>query len=176
MWLTISLRYDFGMSSARPAAGDPSELLTYLLKHAHRRLLALADAAIEPLGLERREFGVLRALAAREPLSQQALAGDLGVDPTTMVAVIDALEDKGIVTRRPDPADRRRNAIELTEAGRATNRDAEAAYRAAEAEFLAPLGGAEAAAFSASLRAVLAIPDGPDTGDAGVAPARTDAG
>ncbi|WP_369961924.1 MarR family winged helix-turn-helix transcriptional regulator [Leifsonia sp. EB34] len=128
------------MSSESPAAGEPSEILAYLFKHALRRLLALADAALEPHGLDRKEFGVLRMLAAREPLSQQTLAGLLGVDPTTMVAVLDALEDKGIVTRRPDPADRRRNQIALTATGQATSAAAEAAYTAAEEEFLAPLG------------------------------------
>lgn len=154
----ISLRYDFCMSSERPAAGDPSEVLAYLLKHAQQRLMALADAALEPHGLDRKEFGVLRVLAAREPLSQQALAGLLGVDPTTMVAVLDALEGKGIVTRRPDPADRRRNQIALTATGEATNAAAEAAYEAAEREFLAPLATTEAANLRHTLRALASDP------------------
>ena len=153
----ISLRYDFCMSSERPAAGEPSEILAYLLKHAHQRLMALADAALAPHGLDRKEFGVLRVLAASEPLSQQALAGLLGVDPTTMVAVLDALEDKGIVTRRPDPADRRRNQIALTQRGQATNAAAEAAYVAAEREFLAPLGASETGELRRMLRALVAV-------------------
>lgn len=163
----ISLRYDFCMSSERPEAGDPSELLAYLLKHAQQRLMALADAALEPHGLDRKEFGVLRVLAAREPLSQQALAGLLGVDPTTMVAVLDALEDKGIVTRRPDPADRRRNQIALTASGQATNAAAEAAYAAAEGEFLGPLGAVDAGELRRMLRALVSRESAPASSGTG---------
>lgn len=155
MLLTISYEYDYGMSGEQPS-GEPSEVLGYLLKHALQRLVARADDALGPLGVDRKEFGVLRMLDDGPPLSQQELATRLAVDPTTMVAVIDALEAKGALTRRPDPADRRRNAIELTASGRTTCRAAAAAYAAAEEEFLAPLGRAEAERFREALRTLLA--------------------
>ncbi|NNC11573.1 MarR family transcriptional regulator [Planctomonas sp. JC2975] len=142
------------MSNVRPSSGDATDALGYLLKHALRSLIAQADAALEPLGIDRKEFGVLTVLAAHEPLSQQALGSLIGIDPTTMVAVIDALEAKRIVTRTPDPADRRRNAIALTESGRGTFRDAGSAYAEAEREFLAPLSDAESERFRRTLRAL----------------------
>jgi DNA-binding MarR family transcriptional regulator len=150
------------MRSRTPPAGDPSHVLGYLLKRAHQRLGALADAALQPLGVDRKEFGVLRVLAGSEPLSQRRVAANLGIDPTTMVGLIDALEAKGILTRRPDLADRRRNAIEFTTTGRETYRRADAAYAAAEREFLASLSGAQAEQFRQALRAVLAadVPPG----------------
>ncbi len=139
------------MTSSAPPPGEP---LGPLVKKVHRRLTELSDDALEPSGLDRREYAVLRVLVEHEPLSQQALAALLGVDQTTMVAIIDSLEAKAIVTRRPDPSDRRRNAIEVTPDGRATFRHASAAYTSAEAAFLAPLG-TEAERFRASLRLLL---------------------
>ena len=144
------------MTTEGRRAGDPGETLGVLVKRAHLRLTALADAALEPFGLGRKEFGVLRVLAAGEALSQQALAARLGVDATTMVGLIDLLQTEGIVTRRPDPADRRRNAIELTAAGRRLHSEAAAAFTAAEAAFLAPLGDADAERFQRALRTLLA--------------------
>src|SRR5262249_23120664 len=61
---------------------------------------------------------VLTVLAGQEPGSQQQAAQRLGVDRTTMVALIDALEDKGLVRRHADAEDRRRDGGGLTEAGR----------------------------------------------------------
>jgi DNA-binding MarR family transcriptional regulator len=145
------------MSSGDGPPGHLGETLGPLVKNAHQRLMALADAALEPHDLDRREFGVLRVLADGGPMSQQGTAASVGIDATTMVALVDALEAKGVVTRRPDPADRRRNAVELTDAGRAVYRAADAAYAAAEAEFLAPLTSAQAAQFRLALRALSAV-------------------
>ncbi|WP_295121864.1 MarR family winged helix-turn-helix transcriptional regulator [uncultured Leifsonia sp.] len=140
------------MTSTTPPAAEP---LGPLVKKVHLRLLELSDEALAPSGFDRREYAVLRALIPHEPLSQQALAALLGVDQTTMVAVIDSLEAKQAVTRRPDPADRRRNAIEATPAGRAAFRRAEHDFLAAERAFLAPLGDAGAERFRAALHTLL---------------------
>lgn len=155
----------FVMPTPAPHPMEPHDALGYLVKHAHLRLTTLADAALAPLGIDSKDFGVLRVLVGREPMSQQAVAARLGVDRTTMVALIDAFEAKGIVTRKPDPNDRRRNAVELTEPGLALYREADAAYVAAEDEFLAPLGATEAARFRQALRAVLAPREGRDGRD-----------
>ncbi|MEW2624177.1 MarR family transcriptional regulator [Streptomyces sp. NPDC048106] len=148
------------MPTPAPHAMEPHDALGYLVKHAHLRLTALTDAALAPFGIDSKDFGVLRVLVGREPMSQQAVAAKLGVDRTTMVALIDAFEAKGVVTRKPDPNDRRRNAIELTESGLALYREADAAYTAAEDEFLAPLDATVAAQFRQALRAVLAPAEG----------------
>ena len=116
------------MSTAAPdrrdlasAAGPPPELagrLGYLLKHAQLALAELTAAALEPFGLTGRELAVLTVLAGDEPASQQQAAQRLGVDRTTMVALVDVLEGKGLVRRHADAEDRRRNVVELTEKGR----------------------------------------------------------
>ena len=104
----------------RLASGPGAEVtsrLGYLLKHAQLQLGELTSAALAPYGLSGRELAVLLSLAGGEPASQQEAAQRLGVDRTTMVALLDALEAKGLVTRHPHAGDRRRNVVELTPAG-----------------------------------------------------------
>lgn len=145
--------------STPTSPGDPREVLAYLLKHAHFRLTELTDAALAPLGIDSKDFGLLRVIAAGEPKSQASVAQTLSIDRTTMVALIDALSAKGIVTRRPDPDDRRRNVVELTEAGRAVLARAATAYDEAEREVLVPLSAVRADGLHQALRSVVeAIP------------------
>jgi DNA-binding MarR family transcriptional regulator len=113
--------------------------LGYLLKHAQLRLAELSSAALAPHGVGGRELAVLLVLAGREPASQQQAARRLAVDRTTMVALVDALEEKGLVARHPHADDRRKNVVELTATGRDTLRDATQAGDDAERQFLAPL-------------------------------------
>ncbi|GAA2846339.1 MarR family transcriptional regulator [Actinoplanes cyaneus] len=134
---------------------DPREVLAYLLKHANLKLTALMDAALEPLGIDGKDFGALRVLAHREPSSQLQVAQTLGIDRTTMVALLDVLERKGIVTRRPDPADRRRNVVELTEQGMRTYEAAQVAYGKAESAFLAAISPAATDQFRQTLRTLV---------------------
>lgn len=74
--------------------------------------------ALAPLGLEPREFGLLRTLAADEGISQLALSERMGVAPSRMVVFLDALEDRGLLERRQNPTDRRARALFLTPQGR----------------------------------------------------------
>jgi DNA-binding MarR family transcriptional regulator len=73
---------------------------------------------LAPLGLEPREWALLRAVAADEGSSQQAIAERLQIPPSRMVALLDAMEAKGLVQRRANPADRRARALYLPPAGR----------------------------------------------------------
>ena len=82
---------------------------------------------------------MLVVLAGHEAASQQQAARRLGIDRTTMVTFVDTLEGKGLVARRPDPHDRRRNVVALTRAGHDTLRRATRASDEAERRFLAPL-------------------------------------
>ncbi len=139
------------MSTDRPDAH-----LGYLLKHVQLRFFELSAAALEPLGINGREAAVLRAIADRYPVSQGEIARTMNVDRTTMVALIDDLQGKGLVRRRQDPEDRRKNAVELTDVGRHTVRQAAGAVERAERDFLGALSAAEAAQFKQILRALSA--------------------
>ncbi|CAI9413859.1 MarR family winged helix-turn-helix transcriptional regulator [Nocardioides sp. T2.26MG-1] len=118
--------------------------LTYLLKYALLTLDELHEEHLASSGINARELAVLLLLADREPESQQQAAQRLGVDRTTMVGLVDALEGKGLVARRSDPADRRRNVVELTDVGRKTLKVATRASDRAEQRLLADLGEADA--------------------------------
>jgi len=131
------------------------DVLGYLLKHAHRALEQQTEAALVGLDLTVRDLGVLRVIASGEAESQQGAAAVLGIDPTSMVALLDALEHRGIVARRPSERDRRRNIVELTSHGRNLFRQAEDRYAKAEKTFTSPLGDAGAAGLRRSLRSVL---------------------
>jgi DNA-binding MarR family transcriptional regulator len=131
------------------------DVLGYLLKHAHRALEQRAEAALADTGLTVRDLGVLRVIAGGEAESQQEVAAVLGIDPTSMVALLDALEHRGIVVRRPSERDRRRNIIELTGHGRAVFRQAEDRYAEAEKAFTSSLGDSGAAGLRRALRSVL---------------------
>ena len=142
-----------------PGSAEPGDELTgrlgYLLKHVQQRLYELTSAALAPYGISGRELGVLLVLDALGPTSQRDAATRLGVDRTTMVALIDALEAKSVVVRRPYEEDRRRNVVEFTEPGRELLRQARAASDEAERRFLGALDDAAAEGFRAQLRALL---------------------
>src|SRR5919109_4561697 len=74
--------------------------------------------ALEPLGIGPREFLLMRFVAASEGQSQQTLAERLAIPTTRMVALVDHLEEAGLVERRPDPEDRRVRGVHLTRKGR----------------------------------------------------------
>jgi DNA-binding MarR family transcriptional regulator len=86
-----------------------------------------------------KEFGALSILVEEGPLSQQRLSERQGIDRTTMVAVIDALERRGLVERRRDPHDRRAYSLSATANGRRVPRQASEAAERAEDEFLTPI-------------------------------------
>lgn len=146
------------MASEEDPGPPVSDRLAYLLKRAQLELAGLHEELLEPFGISAGELAILLLIDAREPESQQQAARRLSVDRTTMVALIDALESKDLVARRPDAADRRRNVVELTAAGRNTLRRATRASDQAEQRLLADLDEAEAAQLRSLLRRVAAAP------------------
>jgi DNA-binding MarR family transcriptional regulator len=143
------------MSNADGLGRNVTGSLGYLLKHAHLQFDTAQSRALESFGLDPRSLGVLRVLASREPTSQQEVAHLLGVDRTTMVALLDSLEQQGIVSRRPSTGDRRRNVIELTSEGSDVYARAEATAKAVEKEFLAQLSPSDAEPFRNALHLIV---------------------
>jgi DNA-binding MarR family transcriptional regulator len=137
--------------------------MAVLLKHARQALAELTGPALTPFGIDGRGLAVLTVLAGPAPSSQQQAGERLGVDRTTMVALIDGLEGKGLVARAPHPADRRRNVVHLTPAGRDTLERATVASWDAERRFLAPLTEAQADTLRGLLRALIGPASPSDT-------------
>ena len=122
--------------SPRLEVGDR---LSYLLKRAHADLAVLHEQHLAPFGINAGELAVLMLIQSREPESQQRVARRLGIDRTTMVELIDVLEYKDLVTRRPDTVDRRRKVLTLTAQGQATLPRAVQASDQAEQQLLVGL-------------------------------------
>jgi DNA-binding MarR family transcriptional regulator len=94
----------------------PGYLLARLGEASRRRF----QRVLEPEGLHPRHFGVMTMVAAHPGMSQQHLHEKTAIDPSSMVAVIDELEARGLAERRPDPNDRRTRTIFLTTRGQET--------------------------------------------------------
>jgi DNA-binding MarR family transcriptional regulator len=145
-----------GNDSATPGLED---FTGYMLRLAHLRAHETADRAF-PHGPHPREYSVLTAVAAAGPLSQQRLADRLRVNRTLMVAVADALERRGLVERRRDPADRRSYLLHLTDAGAAELERLHGEIERVDRSMTERLTDAERARLNALLRKLLGIGPG----------------
>src|SRR5256885_9995018 len=99
-----------------PLASAPG----FLLSWSGQRIARNFAAALEPLGLRPPHFGVLTLIDANPGSAQRELVERSLIDASTMVAIIDELEERGLAERRPDPVDRRKRAVYLTAHGRGT--------------------------------------------------------
>ena len=114
---------------------------------ARRRL----DRALAPLGLRTREFWLL-AIAGAGDVSQHELAGLCGIDPSSLVAVLDDLERRGWLHRQRNPSDRRMQWVQRTEAGDRLFARALPRAQRAEARQLAVLSAAHQRQLVAAMR------------------------
>jgi DNA-binding MarR family transcriptional regulator len=107
------------------------------------------------LSLSPAQAGILRAIAVQPGRSQQALSRELGLIPSRMVSFVDGLEERGVIERRRNSADRRLHALHLTAAGEELLREVGRAARQHEQETVAGLTAGQRAAL-AELLAVIA--------------------
>ncbi|HEV3124612.1 MAG TPA: MarR family transcriptional regulator [Candidatus Dormibacteraeota bacterium] len=136
------------VSGSDTRAGGASSLLIAQLARGTRRLI---EQALAPTGLRPRELLALEHLRERGPSAQQTLVELIGVDATNLVAVLNGLEDAGLIERRRDRADRRRAIIELSDLGEQLLADLDRALDQVDDEILAPLTPAERATLNALL-------------------------
>ncbi|MFE7120939.1 MarR family winged helix-turn-helix transcriptional regulator [Streptomyces sp. NPDC057654] len=92
-------------------------LPSWLLNRAAARGRRLVSEALAQDGLRMPHHAVLSAVADLGPVAQAELGRSTGFDPKDMVGFLNDLEAAGLVTRAPDPKDRRKNAIAITPAG-----------------------------------------------------------
>jgi DNA-binding MarR family transcriptional regulator len=100
--------------SARLRVPGAAFLLSQLGYHSSR----LWQARLAPIGLDPRHVMLLRHVAIEEGRSQQALGEALQIPPSRMVALVDALEQRDLLRRRPHADDRRVRTLHLTADGR----------------------------------------------------------
>jgi DNA-binding MarR family transcriptional regulator len=91
------------------AKGDQCDELVWLLQRAGQRLRAVTDHIAVAHGMSGglRDYIVLTLLLTARPNTQVELAVLAGVDKTTLMALLDRLEQEGLVERKLDPGNRR---------------------------------------------------------------------
>jgi DNA-binding MarR family transcriptional regulator len=127
------------MQPVAPPCAPTSHQSLVLIDHVARLARRRSELALAPMGLRTRHLIALTILREHGTTTQSALCEVLRLDPTNLVGLLNELEDRSLLTRRRDPADRRRHIVELTDAGAATLIGAEAALAAVQDEVLAAL-------------------------------------
>ena len=141
------------------------QLLFRLWRVSHTR----TAEALESLGLTTALFALLNVLGARNGAIQQELGAAMGIDPSTMVSLVDQLETAGLAKRRLRPSDRRAREVVITPRGRRALEQARQLARRVEDDVLRGLSGAERRQLLALLRRALdsAPPQSPWTAEEG---------
>ncbi len=103
-------------------------------------------------------YGVLLGLEESPVRTQAALATAIGADKTRIIPVLDELQERGLIERTTDPADRRARYLSLTPAGRKVRDSAQAAIQAKEEILLAQLPAADRRVFLRALEALHNVP------------------
>ena len=88
--------------------------LGFLISDVHRLLTAAVDKEVSSLGLTRSQLRVVLHLMRDDGISQVALADDLQLGKVTVGGLLDRLQEKGLIERRPHPSDRRAKLVYLT--------------------------------------------------------------
>ena len=139
-----------------------SELAELFLR-ATRRMRRNQAERLAPLGLTPAQARALRVIVSDgAPLRMVDLADRLEVVPRSVTTLVDALESAGLVTRTPDPTNRRSLLVLPTEKGQATRAQMAAVRREVVAELLAPLSAEQ----RETLRELLTVIDTADCSSA----------
>jgi DNA-binding MarR family transcriptional regulator len=107
------------------AVTPPFRSVAFMLSSLGYAVSRRFHEVLRPLGLEPGEFALLRAVSASEGEAQNALAERLRISPSWMVAIVDELEKRGLLERKPHARDRRVRNLHLTAAGKKLLRQAE---------------------------------------------------
>lgn len=130
-----------GRTTAEPPELPPSmrDRVPFLIYRAAEESHALANEMLADVELSARQVGILTMVTELAPMTQKALGDALRIDRTTMVALLDDLEEKGHVERRRHPRDRRAFLVHPTEDGRVAKIAAVRILDEQQRRFLAPL-------------------------------------
>lgn len=124
----------------------PAELVArpgFLLARLGTGLKGTTMDAFEQEGFSAYHYSILALLEEGARTTQAGVADALGMDASMLVSLLDGLEDRGLVERKRDPKDRRRQTVTMTPAGRRQLSAFRKLVLRLEEEFLAPLSEEE---------------------------------
>ena len=133
---------------------DDRHDLAAMLVPLARTLVAREEPALQEHGISMWGYVVLTALAEQSVRTQAALAQAINADKSRIIGVLDHLQQRDLISRRPDASDRRVHLLSLTPAGDRLRRSVQAAIRDSEEDVLATLPPADRDAFLRSLKAL----------------------
>lgn len=132
-------------------ADDRPDLAAMLLP-VTRALIDAEGPVLRANDLSMWAYTVLTLLATGPMRSQAALAQAAGADKTRIIPILDELQGRGLIERRPDPADRRVHLLAITPAGQRAFNRTRAGIRAGEERVLALLPASDRRVFLRSVR------------------------
>ncbi len=121
-----------------------SEAVVYRLRRAQLSVVSDFNESLFEFGLRPADFSVLIVVANNTGLKQSDVAEALGIQRANFVAIIDGLEDKGLLQRRRSDSDRRVHYIEMTDEGRSVLAEISEIWKSHEAKLIDRLGGEKA--------------------------------
>ncbi|MET9372870.1 MarR family winged helix-turn-helix transcriptional regulator [Streptomyces sp. NPDC003035] len=117
-----------------------------------RALMAAEQPVLDAHGVTMWAYAVLLHLDETPIRTQAALAEAIRADKTRIIAVLDDLETRGLIRRRPDPQDRRARLLSLTREGRELRDTVQSEIQKGEERLLSRLPAADREAFVRALR------------------------
>ncbi|RIQ18343.1 MarR family winged helix-turn-helix transcriptional regulator [Jiangella rhizosphaerae] len=125
-----------------------------------RALIAVELPVLDAHRVSMWGYSVLTALDRTPIRTQAALAEAIGADKTRIIGTLDELQEAGLISRTPDPDDRRARLLSITDDGRRVRRAVTADIRAREERLLATLPSADRRGFVRALTALSRMPAG----------------
>ncbi|GAB3917204.1 hypothetical protein GCM10011575_32320 [Microlunatus endophyticus] len=139
------------MSIDRPELG-------FLLNRLLREVIEREQPILDQHDLQMWDYVIIAALGSGPSPTQNELAGMTGRDKTRLIRNLDRLEERGLLSRTPDPGDRRNRIVTLTADGRQVLDSCRAGIRAMEEDLLAGADARDRAGFESALVALTRPP------------------
>ncbi len=141
------------------AGGQLHDSPGHLVRRLHQNMTAAFAQAMGGVDINNVQFAALKAIEALGPTTQRSIADYIAMEPSNMHGLLHRLQQRGLISIRPDPGDRRRSEIRLARPGRALLARLAPRERQVGPAFLAPLDAHEQAEFLRLLRKLVLAAD-----------------
>lgn len=131
------------------------QLPGYQFRRLHQLAVAHFTVRMDRIGLTPLQWAALVATLQRPGLDQSTLSREIRIDTSTIAGVLDRLENRGLIQRKPSPDDRRLRLLYVTDEGRALLDEATEAVLGTQEWLMEPLSAQERTLLMDLMRRVL---------------------